>query len=214
MLWTGRSAGLQTSKCYLNMSLPVQLIVDIPIACSERYCKGATRWSGHPLLSGARWREPTLVLAAELAVICGCTYVTALLLELLLSPPVAVPQCCRYTLRPVPQLQGPCWKIKPKARDRSNAQISTEENLKRFSWHLMSRGKYIGKGEAAKGEMLADYESRSYPEEISQLHDLTANHPTARVVLHLGVVTVALPGRRSLAGPVGQPRGVVSLCKS
>lgn len=63
----------------------------------------------------------------------------------------------------------------------------------------MSRGKYIGKGEAAKGEMLADYESHNYPEETSQLHDLTANHSTARVVLRLGVVTVALPGRRSLA---------------
>lgn len=42
---------------------------------------------------------------------------------------------------------------------------------------------------------------------MSQLRDLTANHSTARDLLHLGVVTAAMPGR-SLVGPVGQPSGL------
>lgn len=191
-------------------------------ACCGRTCRmqremlrGCYKVIQPPLLWGAGWRGLRLVLAAELAVLCGCTYTTAMLLEPLLPPPVAVPRSCGCTPRPVPKLilRCLCWMIKPKTWDRSYAWISTEENLKHFSWHLMSRGKYVGKGEAAKGEMLEDYYSHSYPDEISELHDLTADRSTAQDLLHLGVVTVVLPGRRGLAGAVGQPRGVVSLCE-
>lgn len=72
----------------------------------------AARLSGHPpdrdrdhfCVELGRGNERPLVLAAELAVVCGCTSVTALLPELLLSPPMAVPQWCRNALRPVPNL--------------------------------------------------------------------------------------------------------------
>jgi len=81
--------------------------VGLSVAGSARRYRGAdlaSRFCVEP----ATGNKLPLASAAELAVACGGPYVTATLLQLLLSPRIAVPRHCRNAPRPVPKLTLGC----------------------------------------------------------------------------------------------------------